>query len=142
MLNTLPAQIGAAAILIICAAALWKGDRLEQWGAGICILAWLATILIQDDAAAGIEEFALLGVDFAVLAALGVLAWRGVRSWPVWAAACQAITVAIHLAKMVDFRIPTAAYISALVLASYGVLIALAIGTAVAWREREALKPG
>jgi hypothetical protein len=142
LLNTLPAQIGAAAILIICAGALWKGDRIEQWGGGICFMAWLATILIQDDVGATLEQFALLGVDFAVLVALGFLAWRGEKTWPVWAAACQAITVAVHLAKMVDFRIPTAAYISALVLASYGVLIALAIGTVVAWREREALKPG
>ena len=142
MLNTLPGQIGAAAILIICGGALWKGDRIEQWGGGICFMAWLATILIQDDVGATIEQFALLGVDLAVLVALDVLAWRGEKAWPVWAAACQAIVVAVHLAKMVDFRIPSAAYISALVLASYGVLIALGIGTFVAWREREALKPG
>ena len=141
MLNTLPGQIGALAILVICGAAMWKGDRLEQWGAGICFMAWLATILIQDDASSTLERFFLMGVDVAVLAALGFLAWKAERSWPVWAAACQAITVAVHLATLVDFRIPKFAYISALVLASYGVLIALAIGTWMAWREREALKP-
>lgn len=141
MLNTIYTWVGSGVILLICGSALWKGDRLEQWGGGLCFMAWLATILIQDDVSADIEQFALLGVDFAMLAALGFLAWKAERSWPVWAAACQAITVAVHLAKMVDFRIPEVAYLSALVLASYGVLVALAVGTVVAWREREALKP-
>ena len=141
MLDTIYTWVGSAVIVLICGAALWKGDRLEQWGGGLCFIAWLASLLIQDDAGAALEQFAMMGVDFAMLVALGVLAWRGERTWPVWAAACQAITVAVHLAKMVDFRIPTVAYISALVLASYGVLIALAIGTVVAWREREALRP-
>ncbi|MBX7249634.1 MAG: hypothetical protein K1X35_11410 [Caulobacteraceae bacterium] len=141
MLDTWYTWIGAGAVLLICGGALWKGDRLEQWGGGLCVLAWLATILIQDDVTAGLEEFALMGVDAAMLVALGALAWRGERSWPVWAAACQAITVAVHLAKFVDFRIPVLAYLTALVLASYGVLISLAIGTFVAWREREALRP-
>jgi hypothetical protein len=141
LLDTWYTWIGAAAVLVICGAALWKGDRLEQWGGGLCFLAWLATILIQDDVAARIEQFALMGVDLVMLAALGALAWKGERSWPIWAAACQAITVAVHLAKFVDFRIPEIAYISALVLASYGVLVALAIGTFVAWLEREALRP-
>ena len=141
MLDTIYTWVGSAVIVLICGAALWKGDRLEQWGGGLCFLAWLASLLIQDDASLDLQEYAMLGVDFAMLVALGVLAWSGERTWPVWAAACQAITVAVHLAKMVDFRIPTVAYISALVLASYGVLIALAIGTFVAWREREALSP-
>lgn len=141
MLNTIYTWVGAGAVLLICGAALWKGDRLEQWGGGLCFMAWLATILIQDDVSADFEQLALLGVDFAVLVALGFLAWRAERSWPVWAAACQAITVAVHLAKMVDFRIPEVAYLSALVLASYGVLVALAAGTISAWREREALRP-
>lgn len=140
MLDTWYTQFGAVAILLISGAALWQGDWLEQWGGGLSFIAWLASLLIQDVAAPDLQEYAMLGVDFAMLAALGVLAWRGQRTWPVWAAACQAITVAIHLAKIVDFRIPTVAYISALVLASYGVLIALAIGTFVAWREREALR--
>jgi len=141
LLNTIYTWVGAGAVLFICGAALWKGDRLEQWGGGLCFLAWLATILIQDDVSAATEQLLLLSVDTAVLAGLGFLAWKAERSWPVWAAACQAITVAVHLAKFVDFRIPQFAYISALVLASYGVLVALAIGTWVAWREREALKP-
>lgn len=141
MLDTWYTQFGAAVIVLICGCALWKGGWLEQWGGGLSFIAWLASLLIQDNAALDLQEYAMLGVDFAMLAALGVLAWRGERTWPVWAAACQAITVAVHLSKMVDFRIPTVAYISALVLASYGVLIALAIGTFVAWREREALRP-
>jgi hypothetical protein len=141
LLDTIYTWVGSAVMILVCGVALWKGDRLEQWGGGLCFLAWLATILIQDDVGGGLQEYALMGVDFAMLMALGALAWRGERTWPVWAAACQAITVAVHLAKFVDFRIPTVAYISALVLASYGVLVALAIGTVVAWREREALRP-
>jgi hypothetical protein len=141
LLNTLPAQIGAAAILIICAAALWKGDRTEQWGGWICFIGWLISVLIQDDAGMDLEQYAMLGVDLGVFLGLGVLAWKGQRTWPIWAAACQAITVAVNLAKLVDFRIPQYAYISALAIASYGVLIALAVGTVMAWLEREALKP-
>ena len=141
MLNTAYTWFGAGAVLVICGGALWKGDRLEQWGGGLCFMAWLASVLIQDDVSANVEEIAMLGVDFAMLTALGIMAWKGERSWPVWAAACQAITVAVHLAKMVDFRIPEVAYISAVVLSSWAVLISLAIGTVMAWREREALRP-
>lgn len=142
MLDTWPGLIGALAVFLACGLALLKGDRMEQWGGGICFLAWLASVLVQDTTAyAEQQRIFFVGVDVAVLAGLGWVAWRSERSWPTWACACQAITVAVHLAKALDFRIPTAAYYSALVLSSYGVLVALAVGSFIAWREREALKP-
>ena len=72
MLDTIYTWVGSAVIVLICGAALWKGDRLEQWGGGLCFLAWLGSLLIQDDAGLDLQEYAMLGVDFAMLVALGV----------------------------------------------------------------------
>ena len=142
MLDTWPGIIGAVAVFLACGLALLKGDRLEQWAGGICFLAWLATALIQDTIPYAADERVLfIGIDVAVLLGLGWIAWKSEPPWPTWACALQAITVAVHLAKALDFRIPQAAYLSALVLSSYGVLVALGIGSFIAWREREALKP-
>ncbi len=141
MLDTIYSQIGAAVIVLVCGFALWKGGRAEQWAGGILIVAWLGTILIQDQTdSVGFHPLDLV-VDASVLAALGTIAWRSDRNWPIWASACQAINLATHLAFALDLRIPETAYYSALALASYGVLVALAVGTFLAWRESEALKP-
>ena len=142
MLDTIYSQIGTALTLIVCAFAFWKGGRIEQWGAGAVLLAQALTILLQDNIA---DEPLLLAsaiMDGALLTALAVLAWRSDHGWPSWAAACQAIAVAVHVTKLVDFRIVSFAYSSALNLSFYGVLVALGVGTFFAWREREALRPG
>jgi len=141
LLDTIYTQVAAVITLLVCGFAFWKGGRPEQWGGGVVILAQLSTVLLQDFLGTDQMALAAFGADAAVLIALGVIAWKSEQSWPAWASACQAITVAVHLAKLLDFRIAPFAYMSALAIAFYGMVLALAIGTFVAWREREALSP-
>ena len=140
MLDTLYSQIGAALVFAVCLLALWKGERTEQWGAGVYVVGFLGSILVQDEAGLVDPQFAVLAIDLIALAVFGTLAWKSERSWPVWATAFQAVGVAVHLAFAMDLRIGARAYIAALALSSYGVLAALAVGAFIVWREREALK--
>ncbi len=140
MLNFTFAQIGEALFLAVCTCALIWGDRTEKLGGGLLVVAWAASLASQHDASLLRTQYAILAIDLVALGALSVLAWRSERSWPVWAAAFQAIEVAVHVAKAGGLRIPGVAYIAAVNLSAYGVMVALAVGTWIAWREREALK--
>jgi hypothetical protein len=129
----------SALFAAICGFALWKGDRTEKLGAGLLLVAWAASFVAQQDTGLLNTQYAVLAIDVVALGALSFLAWRSERSWPVWAAAFQAIEVAVHIAKGAGLRIPGIAYIAAVNLSSYGVMAALAVGAWIAWREREAL---
>jgi len=63
------------------------------------------------------------------------LAWKCRRSWPVWASALQALIVMSHLLTLVDLRPPMFAFYAVMNLASYGILLALALGTFQSWRN-------
>ena len=54
MLDTIYTWVGSAVIVLICGAALWKGDRLEQWGGGLCFLAWLGSLLLSSAGIVGL----------------------------------------------------------------------------------------
>jgi hypothetical protein len=50
----------------------------------------------------------------------------------------QALIVMSHLLTIVDIRPPLAAFYAVINLASYGVLVAIAVGAFWAWQERRA----
>ena len=56
----------------------------------------------------------------------------------VWAGALEALIVMSHLLTVIDLRPPLAAFYAVINLASYGILVAIAAGTAQAWRDRRA----
>lgn len=138
MLDTIYSQVAGAIVLLVAGFAFWKGDVPEKRGAGIIGVAFLASIIIQDQS--DYDSIAIMGVDVVVLCALGLLAWNSDRNWPIWATACQSIVVASHFAYLLDFQISVRAYLNAQALAAYAVIFCLAAGTFIAWREREALK--
>ena len=85
-------------------------------------------------------QYAVMAIDIIMLIVFSVLAWRSDRSWPMWAAAFQAIGVAVNLGKASGLRINGFLYIVAYNLSAYYVAGALLVGTIIVWREREALK--
>ena len=85
-------------------------------------------------------QYSILAIDIIVLVVLSILAWRSERSWPMWAAAFEAIGVAVHLARAAGLRINGVPYIAAVNLSAFGLTGALLVGTIIVWREREALK--
>ena len=138
MFDTLASQIGFAIAVLVVAFAFLKGDEPERVGAGAYMLALFASVLIQEKGALTGTQWGLMSIDFVMLAVYGGLAWKSRRSWPVWVCALQAVIVTSHLLTLVDIRPPLAAFYAVINLASYGVLLSLAVGTFWAWQERRA----
>lgn len=141
MLDTLFSQVGAVLWLAVCAFALLKGDQPERFTAGALVIAWLATLAVHRDTVLSSVPIPVMLIDVILLVLLIGLSWRTDRSWPIWAAAFQAIIVLVHVVTLIDIRIRAIAYLSAQTVGSYGLLICLAIGTFMAWQTREALRP-
>ncbi len=138
MFDTLYSQIGAAIGAVVVAFAFLKGDEPERVGGGIYALGALASLLLQDDTRLYGPQWGLMGLDAILLAAYAAVAWKSRRSWPVWASAFQALIVMIHVMSLVDIRPPLVAFYAVINLATYGILLVLALGVAQAWRDRRA----
>ncbi|MDE2488318.1 MAG: hypothetical protein KGO51_13065 [Alphaproteobacteria bacterium] len=131
----LPPWIGAGFFLIVCGAALWKGGRDERVVAVGLLLSWAVSYLSLIQRRPGTQwgEFA---ADALLLALLGVVALRSRRYWPLAAAAFQLLAVVTHAATLVDRHLGAWAYITANVIWTQLITMALAIGTYNDWRAR------
>lgn len=138
MPDTLYGQIATAVSLFVVAFAFLKGDEPERVGAGAFALALLASLLLQNDSRLSGPQWGLLVIDTVMLGVYATLAWKSRRSWPVWATALQTLIMMSHLLTVIDLRPPLAAFYAVMNLANYGILLALAGGTFLAWRDRRA----
>lgn len=139
MFDTIYSQIGAAVGVVVVAFAFLKGDEPERVGAGAYALGSLAALLLQDDSQLYGPQWGLMIVETVLLAAYVALAWKSRRSWPVWASGLQSLVVMSHLLTTTDVRPPIAAFYAVINLASYGILLVLALGVLQAWRDRRTL---
>lgn len=139
LFDTLYSQIGAAVGVIVVAFAFLKGDEPERVGAGVYALGSLATLLVQNDSQLYGPQWGLMVIEAVVLAAYAGVAWKSRRSWPIWASALQAVVVMSHVLPTMDIRPPIAAFYAVVNLASYAILLVLAVGVLQAWRDRRAL---
>jgi hypothetical protein len=119
-----------------CGFALWRGGRPERAAAATCLAAWVATRLAYNSGNWIDPQWGVLAVDVAFLAVLVYLALTTDRAWLLFAAAFQLLGVAIHVAITIDRGIRASAYISALVIWSYLILLSLSWGAWSHWRER------
>ncbi|MDP2116823.1 MAG: hypothetical protein Q8J71_05455 [Brevundimonas sp.] len=138
MFDTLPTQIGAGLTVLVVAFAFLKGDEPERLAGGTHVLAWFATLLIQSDGSVQGTQWGMMAIDAIVLGVFVALAWKSRRSWPVWASGLQSLVVMSHLLTLVDIRPPLMAFYAVINLASFGILLVIAIGTFWAWQERRA----
>ncbi|MFA4952007.1 hypothetical protein [Brevundimonas sp.] len=138
MFETLASQIGAVFAVCVTAFAFLKGDEPERIGAGAYILGFLASLLMQDSGQLYGTNWALMGIDTVMLCVYAGLAWKTNRAWPVWVCALQSIIVLSHVLTIVDVRPPLAAFYAVINLASYGILVAISVGTFWAWQDRRA----
>lgn len=138
MFDTLYSQIGAAFGVIVVTFAFLKGDEPERVGGGAYALGALASLLVQNDSQLYGPQWGLMIVETVMLVAWAALAWKSRRSWPIWACAFQSVAVMSHILTTTDMRPPIAAFYAVVNLASYGVLLVLALGVVQAWRDRRA----
>lgn len=138
MFDTLASQIGFAIAVLVTAFAFLKGDEPERVGAGAYMLGLFASQLVQDKTAVHGTQWGLMAIDAVFLAVCIGLAWKSRRAWPVWVCALQSLIVMSHLLTLIDLRPSIGAFFAVINLASYGVLVAIAVGTFWAWQERRA----
>lgn len=138
MIDTKIAMVGAVFMVLVCAFAFLKGDESERLGAGAYLIAWLASLLIQNDSNLYSIPLGLFAIDLVILLVFVGLAWKARRAWPIWASGLQLLAVSSHIFGMVEVRASLASFIAVMNLASYGILVTLAIGTFWAWQERRA----
>jgi hypothetical protein len=126
--------------LLICGFALMKGDEPERYVSTITFVAWVSTnLIIWQKLDYHTTTNLLFAIDIVVLASLGVLAWKFARVWVILITALQALQIVIHIARDIGFKIDDHTYYYALTVSGYGQLIAMLVGTIIAWRERSAL---
>ena len=139
MLDTLYSQIGLLPMVLVGIFAFAKGDDPERMAMGAYLLGWMAGMLLQDDGNLHRNwQPGLLALDMVMLLVFGGIAWKFRRAWPIWAAALQLIIVMSHLVILFDLRPGMSAFYTVLNLASYGILVAIGLGTFWAWQERRA----
>ncbi|KQW95413.1 hypothetical protein ASE17_12760 [Phenylobacterium sp. Root77] len=128
VLSSLPEQIWAIAMLAVSTYAWWRGGWVERVVAVTNVIAWLATIALQNRTNWVDPQWSVFAVDVVFLGVLLGLVVRSDRTWILPAAAFQLLLVITHAAIIVDEGVRARAYITALILWSYLVLISLAVG--------------
>ena len=130
----LPPWVWPTALLGVCAVAVWRGRSDARLAAGAYLMAWAITRMVYDPGDRG-TQWPILGVDIALLALLGWIALRSRRFWPLFAAGFQLLAVGIHLARAADQAVTGWAYITAQVVFSYLVILAIGYGAWTASRH-------
>jgi hypothetical protein len=118
-----------------------KGDAPERNGALILFVSWVSACLVAgQNLDATVTTNILFGIDIVVLATLSALAWSCRKAWAIVASLTQALQIIVHVARDLGAQISDSTYYDTLAIAGHGMALALVIGTAIAWREREALR--
>lgn len=133
--------IGAAVMALVCAFAFLKGDTIEKIGATGLLLAWLLTTMIGQafgDEQAG--NWFLFLIDLGLLALFATIVWKAPRNWPIWACSLQILIVAGQVLILTGFSTPILGYYRVVNMASFGILVAIAVGTFFAWQEKRAIE--
>ncbi len=128
MLSSASEQIWAVAMFAVSAYAWWRGGWVERVVAVTNIMAWIATSAFQDRTNWVDPQWAVFAVDVVFLGVLLVLVVKSTRTWIMPAAAFQLLLVVTHAAIIADPGVRARAYITALILWSYLVLITFAVG--------------
>ncbi len=111
--------------------ALSFGGRDERIAAVFIMMAAILTPVLEN-ARYTTPEMGVLIVDLSLFIGLGWIALRSTRFWPMWAAGLQLGALFVHLAAAKVPELSPGAYFETLLIWSYAVLAALALG---AWIE-------
>ena len=129
-------RIALVVMLVVCGAALRWGGRLERRVAALVAIAWVATLVAQRMLGEVAPVHVLAAMDAVVFVLLLALSWGDRLDWMVYAVACQGVALGVHAIRMFSPAMSTWTYLTALTIASYGLLATLAWGTWTAHRRR------
>jgi len=127
-------------MLLGCTFALVVGDKIERIGAVTYLVCWLlstlARVVFQYELLGAVSVLAL---DVILLLTFAALVWKAPRDWPVWACAFQALILASQLLFLTNFDPTLSAYFTIVNVSSFGIIVALVVGSFIAWQERRAI---
>jgi len=141
MLDTPAELIGSLIVWLTIGFAMWKGGRPERVAALGMLLAWLGTVVLQNRSNWIDPQYGIMAVDGALLVVLLWVALRTSRRWALFATAVHLLGLGAHISMALDLRIESFAYLTTLAIWTYGVLLALFLGTLLeAMPERRRLR--
>lgn len=127
MFLTPAAQIGALIMTLVCLFAAWAGGKPQKVIALTAFVAWVLSAAIEDRGFHG-PQYSTFVLDMALMVLWVWLALVWKRPWLGWVAAFQCLTMATHIAGIIDPRIWPLASITAYMTWSYLTLVAIAWG--------------
>lgn len=133
----LPPWLGLVVLLFVCGGAFWKGGSEERYVAAGILLSLAVTVLTRDNHWEHVES-AVFVADTSLFIALVVISLKTAKYWPLAAAGFQLLAIMTHVAKVMDAGLQQWAYITAGVIWTYLLLVALGVGTWNAWRAGRA----
>jgi len=136
---TVLGALGALFMFGACGFAVASGGKTEQQGGAFTFVAWIGTLVVEADGSAH-AQWGIIAIDSILFLIFVVLATNSHRSWPIWSSAFQAIGIFEEVAHELGTKIDNLSYIFADNISGNGVIMSMAIGAFVAWRERKALK--
>lgn len=118
----------------VAAYAFARGKFDERWAAAICVLATIASVLVNSPLSSRFAhvEVGVMVVDLAALAGFTAIALRSDRFWPLWVAGLQLTTTLAHLFRAVQFELVPQIYAVAARFWVYPIFLIIVIGT---WRS-------
>jgi len=134
--ETIYSQVGLAVAVVVVLFAFLKGDEPERLGAAAYAFTFIANTVIREGASLSLPRWGVMGIEIVLLCVFIGIGWHSRRGWPVWAASFQALIVTGHVLVAANLRPTHNAVATVINMSSYGLLIALAIGTFWAWQER------
>jgi hypothetical protein len=133
LLHNLPPWFGPTLLVGLCAAAFLKGG-VEERLAAASLLANVALTLIMRDTRWPHVQWTGFALDVLLTAVLLAVALRTPKFWPLPAAAFQLLATLTHVATLVDRKVNPWAYLTAIVIWTYALMITLAVGVWNHWR--------
>lgn len=129
-----------AGLFVLCSGyALVAGSAPERIGAAMFVIGNLLSALSQRPygwAWQSIEVNVFL-VDLLLYFALGVLAIRADRFWPIWMAGLQGVSVIMHIVVLISPDFVPGGYYALVALGGYPMAMLLAVA---AWRHRQRVR--
>lgn len=121
---------------VVCLFALASRGRAQTVTAVTVAIAWVGSAALQNRQNRLDPEYAIFMLDVGALVVFTVLALRYRQGWQIGVTSFQLLTMATHIAVMIDLRISVLAYLTAYLVWSYLLLAALAWGGVVGFRQR------
>lgn len=134
MLVTTTEWYGLGALLAMVLLAVWRGDGLARRVAVVFALAWVGSVMVDDDGVRGVQ-WAIFAIDVLLAGWLVTETLLSGRIWLYVATAAQLMIVMTHVAFYLDARIVQEGFFSAYYVWSYVELLAIAAGALTARRK-------